>query len=253
MKPSLIRLALGLFLSPLPASAAELRVSAAASLSETMAEISELHQKTHGEKLVLNFGGSNTLARQIKEGAPCDVFFSADEATLKQLLSEDLLHTNSIANLLGNTLVIITPAKSPLQIKSAADLASVKRLALGDPAAVPAGVYARKWLESQNIWKVIEPKVVATENVRGALAAVASGNVDAGIVYKTDAMTSKEVSVAYEVPADQTPPIIYPIAATKSSKDPGKAIRFIAFLRTEKAAGIFRKHGFVPLPPPTEP
>ena len=253
MKPFLLKFAIALALSFLPATADELRVSAAASLSETMTEISELHLKSHGEKLVLNFGGSNALARQIKEGAPCDLFFSADEATLKQLLAEDLLHTNSVTNLLGNALVVITPSESPLQIKSAADLTSVKRLALGDPAAVPAGVYARKWLESQDVWKAIEPKVVATENVRGALAAVASGNVDAGVVYKTDAMTSKEVSVAYEVPADQAPPIIYPIAATKSSKDPGKAIRFIAFLRTEEVAAVFRKHGFVPLPPPTAP
>lgn len=253
MKSFLFRVAIGLALSFLPITAAELRVSAAASLSETMTEISALHEKTQGEKLLLNFGGSNALARQIKEGAPCDLFFSADEATLKQLLSEDLLHANSVANLLGNSLVVITPANSPLKIQSAADLATVKRIALGDPAAVPAGVYARKWLESQNAWKAIEPKVVATENVRGALAAVASGNVDAGVVYKTDAMTSKEVSVAYEVPADQAPPIIYPVAATKSSKDPGKAIRFIAFLRTEEAAAVFRKHGFVPLPPTTEP
>lgn len=253
MKRLLVRFALGFGLCLLPAIAAELRVSAAASLSETMTEISALHEKTHGEKLILNFGGSNTLARQIKEGAPCDLFFSADEATLKQLLAEGLLHDNSVANLLGNALVVITPANSPLKIQSAADLATVKRLALGDPAAVPAGVYARKWLESQNTWKAIESKVVATENVRGALAAVASGNVDAGIVYKTDAMTSKEVAVAYEVPKEQSPPVIYPIAATKSSKDPGKAIRFIAFLRTEEVAAVFRKHGFVPLPPPTEP
>lgn len=253
MKLSLYKFAVALVLSVLPVSAADLRISAAASLSETMTEISALHEKFHGGKPILNFGGSNALARQIKEGAPCDLFFSADEATLQQLLAGDLLHANSVANLLGNSLVVITPANSPLKVQSATELAMVKRVALGDPAAVPAGVYARKWLESQNTWKAIEPKIVATENVRGALAAVASGNVDAGVVYKTDAMTSKEVTVAYEVPADQAPPIIYPIAATKSSKDPGKAIRFIAFLRTEEAAAIFRKHGFVPLPPTTEP
>jgi molybdate transport system substrate-binding protein len=255
MKRHLVILAIGAALSAACARAAELRVSAAASLSEAMTEISALHEKAHGEKILLNCGGSNALARQIKAGAPCDLFFSADEATLKQLLAEDLLHANSVANLLGNSLVVITPAKSPLQINAAADLISpsVKRLALGDPAAVPAGVYARKWLESQAAWKSIEPRMVATENVRGALAAVASGNVDAGIVYKTDAMTSKEVGVAYQVPTGQTPPIIYPIAATKSSPDPGKAIRFIAFLRTQEAAAIFRKHGFVLLPSPTEP
>jgi len=142
--------------------------------------------------------------------------------------------------------VVITPASSPQVISSAADLGSpaIKRLALGDPAAVPAGVYARRWLESQKQWKSVSGKVVATENVRAALAAVASANAGAGIVYRTDAMISNEVRVAYEVPADQVPPIIYPVAATKSSADPGKAIRFISFLKSEPALSVFGKHGF---------
>ncbi len=252
MKFHLLAALLALTTALLPA--ADLRVSAAASLSETMTEISALYEKTHGEKLQLNFGGSNALARQIKAGAPCDVFFSADEPTLEQLRAEDLLHENSITKLLGNSLVVIAPTGSPLKISSARDLAApaIRRLALGDPAAVPAGVYARKWLESQAVWDLISPKVVATENVRGALAAVSSGNAEAGIVYKTDAMISTEVAVAYEVPASQTTPIVYPIAATKSSPNPGKAIRFIAFLQTQPAAAIFKKHGFASLSPVAE-
>lgn len=248
MKPLLLGI-LSL-LTAVASHAVELRISAAASLSETVMEIARLYEKAHGEKPQLNFGGSNALARQIKAGAPCDVFFSADEATLNQLLSENLLHGNSVTQLLGNSLVVIIPSDSPLTISSAADLASgkIRRLALGDPAAVPAGVYARKWLEEQKAWDAVSAKVVATENVRAALAAVASANAEAGIVYKTDAMISKEIRVAYEVPADQTPAIIYPIAATKSSSDPGKAIRFIDFLKTEPALSIFRKHGFVTLP-----
>lgn len=229
--------------------AAELKVSAAASLSETMTEISSLFEKERGEKLQLNFGGSNSLARQIKAGAPCDVFFSADEASLNQLTAEDLVHQNSMTKLLGNSLVVITPSNSPLKIASAADLTSpkIRRLALGDPAAVPAGVYAKQWLESQKAWDAIKGRVVATENVRGALAAVASGNAEAGVVYKTDAMISKEITVAFEVPVADAPAIVYPIAATKSSPDPGKAIAFIEFLKTEKAAAVFKKHGFMTL------
>lgn len=248
-----LRLSLSLlFLAGGNLPAAELKVSAAASLSETLVEISQLYQQSKGEKLQLNFGGSNALARQIQAGAPCDVFFSADEASLNPLLAADLVHRNSITRLLGNSLVVIVPSDSSLKITAAADLGStpIRRLALGDPAAVPAGVYARQWLESQNAWKSVSAKVVATENVRGALAAVASGNAEAGVVYRTDAMTSKEVKIAFEVPAPEAPAIVYPIAATKSSADPGKAIRFIAFLQEEKAATIFRKHGFVSLSPP---
>ncbi|WAC19376.1 molybdate ABC transporter substrate-binding protein [Luteolibacter sp. SL250] len=241
---------LAVVFTALPALGAELKISAAASLSEAMTEIAALYEKEHGEKPQLNFGGSNALARQIRAGAPCDVFFSADEATLNQLLEDKLLHENSVTKLLGNSLVVITPVSSPLVISSAADLASpsIKRLALGDPAAVPAGVYARKWLEGRQQWDAVAGKVVATENVRAALAAVASTNAGAGIVYRTDAMISRQVKVAYEVPTDQTPPIIYPAAATKSSPDPGRAIRFIAFLRSEPSLSIFGKHGFRTFP-----
>jgi molybdate transport system substrate-binding protein len=244
-RPPVLRVLAALCIA-LPAIGAELKISAAVSLSEAMTEIVTLYEKEHGGKPQLNFGGSNALARQIKAGAPCDVFLSADEATLNQLREENLLHENSVTKLLGNSLVVITPASSPLQVSSAADLASpsIKRLALGDPAAVPAGVYARRWLEARKQWDAVSGKVVATENVRAALTAVASANAEAGVVYRTDAMISKEVRVAYVVPADQVPPIIYPVAATKSSPDPGRAIRFISFLKSKPVLSVFEKHGF---------
>lgn len=229
---------------------AELRISAAVSLSEAMTEVAAQYEKQHGEKPLLNFGGSNALARQIRAGAPCDIFFSADEATLQLLLQDKLLHENSVTKLLGNSLVVISPSTTPLKISTAADLAnaSIRRLALGDPAAVPAGVYARKWLEQQGQWDAVSGKVVALENVRAALTAVASGNAAAGVVYRTDAMTSRKVHVSYEVPENDAPLIIYPIAMTKSSADPGKAIRFITFLKSEPSLAIFRKYGFRTLP-----
>jgi molybdate transport system substrate-binding protein len=233
----------------LPALGAELKISAGTSLSEAMTEIAAIYEKEHGEKPQLNLGGSNALARQIMAGAPCDVFLSADVATLNLLRGEDLLHENSITELLGNSLVVITPASSTLRISGAADLASpsIKRLALGDPTAVPAGVYARMWLEGTKQWDKVSGKIVATENVRAALTAVASANAQAGVVYRTDAMISKDIRVAYEIPANQVPPIIYPAAVTKSSPDPGKAIRFISFLRSKPAMAIFTKYGFRPL------
>lgn len=249
MKSLIASLAALCFLGTASSRAEEIRVSAAASLSEAMTEIAGSYQQSSGEKIQLNFGGSNALARQIKAGAPCDIFFSADEATLNQLLADGLLHESSVSRLLGNSLVVITPLGSPLKITSARDLLSpsIKRLSLGDPAAVPAGVYTRKWLESQNLWEPVSGKVVGAENVRAALAAVSSGNTEAGVVYKTDALTSKEVTVAFEVPAAEAPEIIYPAAATKSSSDPGKAIRFIQFLKTNPASEVFKKHGFIPL------
>lgn len=243
---------LALLLVSFAARAAELRVSAAASLAETMEGISAEWVKTSGEKLVLNFGGSNALARQIEAGAPCDVLFSADEATVAKLLGKDLLHANSVTNLLGNRLVVIAPSASKLTVTSAKDLLSpsIRRISIGDPAAVPAGVYARRWLESLGLWDEVSPKTIASENVRAALAATASGNVDAGIVYRTDALISKNVRIVFEIPTSESPEVIYPAAATKSSADPGKAIRFITFLRGDAAAAIFRKHGFIPLSEP---
>ncbi len=231
--------------------AADLRISAAVSLSGAVAEIAAAYQEENpGVKTQLNFAGSNALARQIEAGAPCDVFVSADEATLDALLKKGLLHENSVAQVVANSLVVIAPADTKLKISGAADLAAapVRRLALGDPAAVPAGVYARKWLEARGVWEKLSPKVVATENVRAALSAVASGNADAGIVYSTDAMVSKDVVVIHEVAAGEVPPIIYPAAVTKSSADPGAGMRFIAWMRSAKGAEILRKHGFIPLP-----
>ncbi|MBK1881369.1 molybdate ABC transporter substrate-binding protein [Luteolibacter pohnpeiensis] len=228
------------------AQADALRISAAASLSDVMTEISKLHEKAAGGEIQLNFGGSNVLARQIEAGAPCDLFFSADEATMNGLKAKGLLLDSSITALLANRLVVIVPNESHLTMDSAETLASskLKRLALGDPAAVPAGVYTRKWLEQQKLWGKVAPKVIALENVRGALAAVASGNVDAGVVYQTDAMISNKVRVVYKVPAEDAPEIRYPIAVCKSSSQSAAAREFIKFLQTPAAVEIFKKFGF---------
>lgn len=254
--PSLLRFLAACFILAASFShGRELKISAAVSLSEAITEISALYQKEEKIKSVLNFGGSNVLARQIAAGAPCDLFFSADEATIDKAAEENLLKKDSITRLLGNSLVVIAPRNSPLAIRDAADLASpaVRRLALGDPAAVPAGVYARKWLEGRGLWKSIQPKVVATENVRSALTAVAHGNVDAGIVYRTDANISKDTRVVYQVPEDQSPVIVYPIAITRSTTDLPAAESFIRFLRTAPAVKIFESHGFLVLPDSLDP
>ena len=229
--------------------AAEITVFAAASLTDSLKQIAEAYQKDSGDKVIFNFGASSMLARQIEEGAPADIFFSADEAKMDVLAKKDLIVNETRKSRLGNALVVVIPDDSALEIKGAADLtnAAVKKIALADTKAVPAGVYAKAWLEKQQLWSVIEPKVVPTENVRGALAAVESGNVEAGVVYKTDAGISKKVKVAYEVPADDAPKISYPMALTKESKSPDAAKKFLEYLDSPAAGKVFETYGFVVL------
>jgi molybdate transport system substrate-binding protein len=227
--------------------AAEITVFAAASLTDSLKEIAAGYEKTSGDKITFNFGASSTLARQIDAGAPADIFFSADEAQMDGLAKKDLIDPATRKSRLGNMLVVVIATDSTLQINSASDLtnAAVKQIALADPKAVPAGVYAKAWLTQQQLWPAIEPKVVPTENVRGALAAVESGNVEAGVVYKTDAGISKKVKVAYEVSAKDAPDISYPMALVKESKQPDAAKDFLNYLDSQEAGDIFKKFGFI--------
>jgi molybdate transport system substrate-binding protein len=227
--------------------AAEITASAAASLTDALKQIAANYEKQSGDKILFNFGASSTLAQQIEAGAPADIFFSADEAQMNRLAEKNLIDPATRKNLLGNSLVVVVPKDSSLQIKSATDLTNtaVKQIALADPKAVPAGVYARAWLTKLQLWPVVEPKVVPTENVRAALAAVASGNVDAGVVYKTDAAMSKKVKIAYEVPRADGPDISYPMALVKGSPQPDAAKRFLDYLSSEEAGQVFKRYGFL--------
>lgn len=227
--------------------AAEVTVFAAASLTKSLQQIATAYEKTSGDKIIFNFGASSTLARQIEEGAHADIFFSADEAKMDGLAKKDRIVKETRKSRLGNSLVVVVAADSALPIQSAGDLtnASIKKIALADTKAVPAGIYAKAWLTRQQLWTAIEPKVVPTENVRGALAAVESGNVEAGVVYKTDAGISKKVKVAYEVSTKDAPDISYPMALVKESKQPEAAKIFLNYLDSKEAGDIFKKFGFV--------
>jgi len=225
-----------------------IRVSAAASLADVLKEIDAAFEKSTGTKVELNLGASSTLARQIEEGAPADVFFSADLAKMDGLEKKGLIDAATREAQLSNSLVVVEPSDGKLVITSGRDLAGVGKIALADPKAVPAGVYAKAWLEKLGLWGEVEWKVVATENVRAALAAVEAGNVDAGVVYKTDAAVSKKVKVVYEVPADEVPPIIYPMAVIKESKNADVAKRYLDFLDGDEARRAFEKFGFLVLP-----
>ena len=229
------------------ARSAEILVSAAASLSDALTESgANFHMQT-GVRVVFNFGASSTLARQIEAGAPADIFFSADEAQMNRLAKKGLIGPATRKDLLRNSLVVIVPKNSALKITSAGDLtdSAVKQIALADPKAVPAGVYAKAWLMKLQLWPALEPKVVPTENVRAALATVASGNADAGVVYKTDAAISKNVKIAYEVPRADGPDIRYPAALVKDSKQPKAAMEFLDYLSSKEAGQVFRRFGFL--------
>jgi molybdate transport system substrate-binding protein len=234
-----------LCLLAVPARAAELRVFAAASLSDALKEIAPEYEKRTGDRLVLNLGASSTLARQIQEGAPADLFLSADEEKMNGLEKRKLLLPGTRRSVLSNTLVVVVPVDSNLRISGPADLAAVRAIALAEPQTVPAGLYAKQYLKSKGLWSKVIDRVIPTENVRAALAAVESGNVDAGIVYRTDARISKRVKIVYEVPKAESPRISYPFAVLAASGRKEAARKLLDYLHSPSALAVFRKHGFL--------
>jgi len=227
--------------------AGEVTLFAAASLTDSLKEIAGTYEKQSGDKIIFNLGASSLLARQIEEGAPADIFFSADEAKMDGLEKKGLILKETRKSRLSNSLVIVVAAERGVALESPTDLATdkVKRLALAEPKTVPAGIYAKAYLQKQKLWSAVERKVVPTENVRGALAAVEAGNVEAGIVYKTDAAISKGVKIAYAVPAEDSPAISYAMAVVRGTKQPVAANRFLRYLDSEDAATVFEKYGFI--------
>lgn len=226
--------------------AAQVTVFAAASLTDALKEIAAAYEPQSGDKIVFNFAASGTLARQIEAGAPADLFFSADEAKADGLEKKGLLVSGIRQSLLGNALVIVTPLDGAT-IQTPADLTNVAlgRIAIGDPKIVPAGTYAQAYLEKLGLWAAVSSNAVPCESVRAVLAAVESGNVAAGLVYKTDAAISRKVKVAYEVPLADGPKITYPLALLKDAPQPDAAKNFMTYLATEPAAKIFRQAGFI--------
>ncbi len=225
--------------------AAEVTVFAASSLTDVLKQIGSAYEKSSGDSVVFNFAASNTMAQQIMVGAPADIFFSADEAKMDALEKEKLIVPGTRKDLLGNSLVIITPTKG-LKISEAGDLrkAAIKHFSIGDPAAVPAGIYAKAWLEKAGLWETLKPKLVPAESVRAALAVVESGNAEAGIVYKTDAAISKKIRIALEIPAADGPRITYPAALLTDSRQKDAARKFLSHLSTPEATQAFEKSGF---------
>ena len=227
----------------------QITVSAAVSLTDVLTAIGDEYGRRALGSVRFNFGASNVLARQIADGAPVDVFISADDAQMDIVAAAKLIRSGSRVPLLRNQLAVIVPNDRPRTFRSIRDLAdpALKRIAIGDPAAVPAGVYAKQYLEAQGLWTTIEPRIVPAGSVRAALAAVETGAADAGIVYRTDARLALHATIAWVIAAADGPRILYPGAIISTSLHPQDAQKFLDFLRSDTATRIFERFGFTPI------
>jgi molybdate transport system substrate-binding protein len=242
-------LALCLLLAPLAARAQELTVFAAASLTDAMKDVSAQWAKDGHQPLRLSFGASSTLARQIEQGAPANLFASADEKWMDYLADKKLIVADTRKDLLGNDLVLVVPADKPqhVTIGPGFDLLGLLgpngRIATGDPAHVPVGLYAEQALKKLGMWDAVQPRLARTDDVRAALLLVERGEAPAGIVYATDAAVSKGVMVAGVFPANSHDPVSYPFAVVKAGDTP-EARALMTFLAGPDARAIFDKRGF---------
>jgi len=223
-------------------------VFAAASMKNALDDVNAAFTEKSGTKVIASYAASSVLAKQIEQGAPADIFLSADLQWMDYVAERKLIKPDTRVNLLGNKLVLIAAADSRLdkiEIKDGFDLARLAgdgRIAVADVRAVPAGLYAKAALEKLGAWKAAEPKLAMAENVRATLAFVARGETPVGIVYETDAKVGPKVKIVGRFPDGSHPPIVYPAAETATAK--AAAARYLAFLRSRDAKAIFEKYGF---------
>jgi molybdate transport system substrate-binding protein len=225
----------------------DLTISAAASLKDALTDIQALYKKAKpGTTIAINFGGSGALQQQIEQGAPADIFFSAAKSNVTALKDKGLLVDDSIKNLLKNTLVLVVPSDSKSKIDSFEEVTdkSIAKIALGEPTTVPAGKYATQVFTYYKIQDAVAKKAVYGKDVKEVLTWVESGNVDAGVVYSTDAKTSDKVKVIATAAAESHDSIIYPAAVVKASEHTVAAEDFVNFLSSDAAKAVFVKYGF---------
>lgn len=233
--------------TPAVAQPPGLVVSVAASLNEALAEIAGLYRAATGVTVALNTGSSNTLAHQIVEGARVGVFISADDIQMDTVEKAGRVARGTRTRLLTNELAVVVPRDAPARFALADVLdGRFARIAMGETTAVPAGVYGRRWLEAQQAWPRIAPKVVPFPTVRAVLSAVAAGRVDAGIVYRTDAMSANVRVIARVAPKDHPYLDIVAPAAVMAGADEAEGRRFLAYLTGPQARAVFTKRGFGP-------
>ena len=228
---------------------------AAASMKNALDDIDAAYAAKTGAKVVASYAASSTLAKQIEQGAPADIFLSADTDWMDYATGKKNINETTRVNLLGNSIVLIAPKDSKIgnvtigQGFDLAKLAGDGKIATGDVKAVPVGKYARAALERLGAWQAAEPKFAMAESVRAALTLVARGEAALGIVYATDAKIEPGVKIIGTFPADSHPPIIYPVAATTTAKS--EASDYLAFMRSSAAKTVFEKYGFTFLIRPT--
>jgi molybdate transport system substrate-binding protein len=230
-----------------PLKAVELTISAAASLTDALTEIQKAYEADNSTiKLSFNFGASGALQQQIEQGAPVDLFLSAAVKNMTALVDKQLIDPNQQINLLKNELVVVVPVDGKTPIERVSDLtkAEVKTVAIGIPESVPAGSYAKEALTNAQLWDTLQPKSVQAKDVRQVLQYVETGNADAGFVYKTDALTTDKVKVAFAVDAASYKTIQYPIGIVKATKHATEADEFYSYLQTQESLDVFVKYGF---------
>ena len=227
-------------------SSEELLIFGAMSLTDALTEVSQRFGAVRNVKVYCNFAGSSTLQRQIEKGAPADVFISASPKQIDALQGEGLLYKDSRRVILSNRLVLVAPVNSSISMTDAGMLAqdTIRRIAIGEPNSVPAGIYGREALTHLGVWSIIQPKLIPSADVRSTLAYVESGEVDVGIVYQTDAGLSKKVRIIYQFPDSSHSPIVYPAAVLRNTGHKVLAQAFLDYLQTAEVAAIFEKYGF---------
>lgn len=224
----------------------ELTISAAASLKESLDEIQVAFQEEYPEvALTFNYGASGSLQQQISQGAPVDLFFSAAEDKFDRLVEEGVIAEEDGVELLGNELVLIVP-KGEQEVRELEDLTKteVSNISIGTPETVPAGTYAKEALEEMDLWDKLESKVVFAKDVRQVLSYVETGNVDAGLVYQTDALTSEKIDIVASLDTKTHTPIIYPVGIIKGSDQYETAKAFFDYVQSDEALKVFEDYGF---------
>jgi len=231
------------FSLPVHAQTKDILVLGAASLKNALDDANALYLRQTSKKVVVSYGASSALARQIESGAPADIFISADLDWMDYLAQRNLIKSATRSNFLGNTLVLVAPADSKVTLTIARNFPLAQtlgggRLAMADPGSVPAGKYGKAALEALGVWSSVANKLAPAENVRATLLLVSRGEAPLGIVYQTDAAADKGVKVIDTFPSNTHPPIIYPIAAVAASTNPGN-VAYIAYLKSSAAGGVF--------------
>ena len=226
----------------------ELTVSAAISLTDALEDIKSVYEKEHAVQLTFNLGGSGSLAQQIQQGAPADIFISANEDWMDTLEKEKLIHSNTRTDVTGNNLVLITNHSAKFRGQNVDEIEpnEIDKIAIGNPESVPAGAYTKQALQHLNMWDDLNDhnKLILAKDVRQVLTYVETGNADIGFVYESDARTSDKINIAATVDNELHDPIIYPAAVITDTKHKKEATDLIAFMNSKQAQEILAKYGF---------